>query len=130
MPWLRLPPLPSCFLDDPAELHELGADPEPRPLYGGDVDVEAHLLVLHPEGDLPAPGREAIDIADRQDRRALEGLENRGQAVPFRGADEQDVAVAGVLDVLKPPDDERSVVDGLAAQGVIEDRAERIHPEN
>src|SRR2546425_13011797 len=82
------------FLDNPAEFHELSADLEPGALHGRDVDVETDLLVLHAERDLPAAGREVVDFADRQDRRSLQGLQDGGEAIPLRGADEEDVARA------------------------------------
>src|SRR6266850_4277734 len=95
-------------LDDPAELHELGADLEPGALYGRHIDVEADLLVLHAERDLAAAGGEVIDLTDRQDGRAVETLEDGGEAVPFRGADEQEVALAGFFDIADPLDDQPS----------------------
>src|SRR5437867_9589334 len=79
----RLSPLATRGPDDPAELHELGADLDSRALHRFRVDVETHLLVLHPERDLPAAGGELIDVADRQDRGALQAFENRGQPVPL-----------------------------------------------
>src|SRR6267143_1346182 len=117
-------------LDDPAELHELGADLEPGAPHGRHVDVEADLLILHAECDLPAAGGKVIDFADRQDRRAVETLENGGEAVPFRSADEQDVALAGFFDIADPLDDQPSAADGLAAESVVENGAEGIFPEN
>src|SRR5437867_4011226 len=118
------------FLDNPAEFHELSADLEPGSLHGRDVDVEADLLVLHAERDLSAAGREVIDFADRQDRRSLEGLQDGGETIPLRGADEEDVARARVPDVSEPLDDDPSVVNGLAAERVIEDGAEGVRPED
>src|SRR3989442_852896 len=118
------------FLDDPAEFHELSADLEPGPLHRRDVDVEADLLVLHAERNLPAAGREVIYFADRQDRGSLQGLQDGGETIPLRSADEEDVAVARLPDVSEPLDDDPSVVDGLAAEGVIEDGAEGILPED
>src|SRR5437899_2198330 len=99
-------------------------------LHGGDVDVEAHLLVLRPERDLTASRGELVQVADGQDGRAFQRLEDGGKAVPFRIADEKNVAVAGVLDVREPLDDEPPAVDALAAEGLVEDGAEGILPEH
>src|SRR5207249_7659127 len=102
---------------------------EPGALHGRHVDVEADLLVLHAERDLPAAGREVIDLSHRQDRRSVQDLEDGGEAVAFRGADEEDVAGPGLPDVSEPPDDETSVVHGLVPEGLVEDRPEGIVPE-
>src|SRR3989454_5710108 len=106
------------FLDNPAEFHELSADLEPGSLHGRDVDVEADLLVLHAERDLPAAGREVVDFADRQDRRSLQGLQDGGEAIPLRGADEEDVARARVTSSSSAP------------RSGIEDGAEGVLPED
>src|SRR5574341_1001302 len=89
----------------------------------------ADLLVNRVKRDLPAAGGEAFEVADGQDRGAVQGLEDGGNAVLLGGADEQDVAVAGILDVREPPDDDPAIVDALATQRVVEDPPEGVIPE-
>src|SRR5207245_11168814 len=95
-----------------------------------DVDVETDLPVFHAEADLPAARREALGLSDRQDRAPLERLEDAREMLAFRRADEENLALPGILEALKSLDDQPPGVDRLALHGLIEALPERHVPED
>src|SRR5687768_5726610 len=84
--------------DDPRELQELRADPEPRALRRRDVDVEPDPAPLAAEGDHSPALRELRGLPDGQDGGGLQPLEDAREVVGLRPRDEEDLAIPDVLD--------------------------------
>src|SRR5579862_2183505 len=115
---------------DGGERKELGADAQACVISGARINRESDAAVLQSEFNRAASRGETAEIAHYKSVRALQCVENFGEAVFFRGADKDDLAVPGCGSVLFAVNHDGMILDGFSTQGVVDYRAERILSEN
>ena len=97
---------------------------------GGLVDLETDDIADHDEVDHAAVGDECVGLADCQDIIAANLREDRPEAVRFRAADENHVALAQFLHALDMPDEDDVVIDAMVLDGFLEKTAEGVRADN
>src|SRR6266705_196336 len=83
--------------DDFCRAKQLRAECQPGGLGSLEVDAQADLALIEDKSNDSAAPVEIIAVADGEDRLALERRENAIQALGFRPADEEDVALPDIL---------------------------------
>src|SRR5712671_6753031 len=109
-----------------AEVEQLRADPQansPGCLF---IDLEADLVVRHKKIDHAAGQKKTVRFADGQNPGAADRVENLRQPLPFRRADEKDVASLQLGQGFDLPDHEGMVIDGFVVNRALQIVTERV----
>ena len=111
-------------MDQLSQLQQLRADSEPMTGNRVHVDGEAEFISLFVELDHAAMAGELLEVGDRQDRCAVQGVQHGGHALALVPSNKRNVALPRVPRLADPPRQNRVAVDGLARealfQGILE----------
>src|SRR3979490_1997566 len=105
---------------DSCEPKQLRAGLQPGAFRRFDVYLEPSGGLLGRQIDHSASFREPIHVADREHRGFMQHFKDPWQIVLLRRADKQDVAIGNFLDCAEPLYRNRSALQALSADSVIE----------